>query len=92
MYLGNTLGTEKIPTTHPQKGKFLDLLGACYITSLVVEQSFYSYICLPPFSTYANGQAIQLGYLPIPQNRSPLAPFTTYIHESSTLNKAYGMG
>jgi hypothetical protein len=63
-YLGNTSGTEKIPTTLPKKGKFLSLLGACYITSLVVEQSFYSYICLPPFSTYADGKAIQLGGLP----------------------------
>jgi hypothetical protein len=86
------LGTEKIPTTLPKKGEFLGLLGACYIiTSLVVEQSFYSYICLPSFSTYADGKAIQLGEFPIPQNRSPLAPFTIYIHESSTLNKAYGI-
>jgi hypothetical protein len=52
----------------------MGLLGACYITSLVAEQSFYSYICLPPFSTYANGKAIHLGDVPIPQDRSPLAP------------------
>jgi hypothetical protein len=90
-YLGNTLGTERIPTSLPKKRKKIGPLGHMLHHLIVVEQSFYSYICLRPFSTYANAKAIQLGDLSIVQNRSPLAPFTIYIHETSTLNKAYGI-
>ncbi len=90
-YLVITLGTERIPTSFPKKRKKIGAPRRMLHHLIVVEQSFYSYICLRPFSTYANAKAIQLGDLYIVQNRSPLAPFTIYIHETSTLNKTYGI-
>ncbi len=85
------IGNRKNSYFPSQKKEKIGPPGGMLHHLIVVEQSFYSYICLRPFSTYANAKAIQLGDLSIVQNRSPLAPFTIYIHETSTLNKAYGI-